>query len=146
LPTYRYLCSQGHETQEWHSIHEDIVRTMPCGECSRIAKFAVASPAIAADALPNKRHGVRAIDAKDKQLEKDLVAYRALRADGLQPKGIDGSHKLEALANSPLEVEMGRRLGKEKDVRRAQEVTSELMGQDVTKVGSEVGAAKRGES
>jgi hypothetical protein len=45
-----------------------------------------------------------------------------------------------------LEIEMGRPLGKDKDIRRAQEISSELLGKDVTKTGSEIGKTKRGEA
>lgn len=144
MPTYRYVCPAEHTFEVWRSIKEATVWELPCAECSRIATMHMTSPAIAADALPNKMHGVRAIDAKDKQLEKDLVSYKALRSNGLQPRQIDGAHKIETVSDHPLEVEMGRRLGKASDVQRAQEISSELLGQDCTKVGSEVGAAKRG--
>src|ERR1700722_17172411 len=39
--------------------------------------------------------------------EKDMPAYQRLRANGIQPKSIDGCAKLESSANSQLEVEMG---------------------------------------
>lgn len=146
MPTYRFLCPKGHETLEWHSIHEDTPKQVPCGKCSRVAQFAFSSPAIAADALPNKMHGVRAINARDKRWDRDMPAYKRLRQDGLQPRGIDGSADLETRAEAPLEIEMGKKLGKEADVRRAQEVASELMGQDVTKTGADLGKTLRGEA
>lgn len=146
MPTYRHVCPQGHETLEWRSIKAETVREIPCPECGRIAPLHMASPAIAADALPNKKHGVRAINQREKNWDRDMPAYKRLRKQGLQPRGIDGAGDIEALADSPLEVEMGKKLGKEKDVRRAQEISSELLGNDVTKTGTEIGKAKREEA
>lgn len=143
MPTYRYVCSADHIFEVWRSIKEATVWELPCELCARVATMHMASPAIAADALPNKRHSVRAIEAKDRDLEKDLASYKALREDGLQPRQIDGAHRIEAMSNHPLEVEMGRELGKASDVRRAQEISSELLGTDCTKAGSEIGRSKR---
>lgn len=143
MPTYRFVCPQEHETLQWHSIHADTVREIPCPECSRVAVLHLASPAIAADALPNKLHGVRATNATEARWDKDMPAYKRLRRDGLQPKHIDGSAAAEARAEHPLEIEMGRKLGAEADVQRAQEVAAELGLNDPKKVGAEIGAARR---
>lgn len=143
MPTYRYRCTKHHEFTVWRSIHEDNLREFPCEECSRIAVQVMSSPAIAADALPNKKHGVRAIDAREKRWDKDMPAYYRLRKEGLQPRGIDGSAEWEAKANSQIELEMGKVLGKEKDVRRAEEISSELLDTDVTSEGKKIGSAKR---
>lgn len=43
----------------------------------------------------------------EKKLAKDLDAYKRIRKQGLQPKGIDGCAELEAHANNRLEIEMG---------------------------------------
>lgn len=141
MPTYRYLCPKGHETQEWHSIHEDTVREIPCGECSRVAKFAVSSPAIAADALPNKMHGVRAANAQDERWSEDMPAYKRLRDEGLHPKSVDGARMVEQQAQDPLEVTMGRPLGKH--LSEAKELHAELLQNDPRKKGAEVGKALR---
>ena len=44
---------------------------------------------------------------REKRWDRDIPAYRRLRHNGLQPKGIDGSAALEARANDQFEVEMG---------------------------------------
>jgi hypothetical protein len=75
--------------------------------------------------------------------DKDMPAYKRLREQGYQPRGVDGAAMAESQANHPLEIEMGRPLGKDKEVRRAQEIASDLMGRDVTKVGAELGKSKR---
>lgn len=42
---------------------------------------------------------------KDRQLAKDRDAYKRLRNEGLQPRSVDGSHRVEATAKTPAEVE-----------------------------------------
>lgn len=143
MPTYRYRCAKDHEFLVWRSIHSENLREYPCDECSRIAVNVMASPAIAAEALPNKKHGVIAKNRQEREWDRDMPAYKRLRRDGIQPKGIDGAADLETRCEHPLEFEMGKKLGKEVDIRRAQEVASELMGNDLTTTGSEIGAAKR---
>lgn len=128
---------------EWRSIHSETVREIPCPECSRMAPMILSSPAIAADALPNKLHGVRAVNARDKQWGRDMDAYKRLRRDGVQPRGIDGSAEWEQTCNVPIEIEMGKALGKERDVRRAEEISSELMDNDVREMGKAIGDARR---
>lgn len=48
---------------------------------------------------------VRAIDSTERQWHKDIGAYKRLRADGLQPRSIDGAHVKEALATTREQVE-----------------------------------------
>lgn len=65
--------------------------------------------AISAKALPTRGNAdtVR-IDATEKRWERDMPAYKALRADGLQPRRIDGCGDLQARADTRLEVEYGK--------------------------------------
>lgn len=146
MPTYLYLCKKSHRTEAWRSIHTDNLKQYECSVCGGEADLVFSSPAIAADALPNKRHGVRSIEATERRWGVDMPAYKRLREEGLQPRSVDGAAMAEAQAQHPLEIDMGRPLGKEKDIRRAQEISSELLGQDVTTTGSKVGKIKRGEA
>lgn len=50
-------------------------------------------------------HGVGSYHKRDESLTKDRDAYKRLRQNGLQPKGLDGSHKLEATAKTEAQVE-----------------------------------------
>lgn len=43
---------------------------------------------------------------KDKELARDRDAYKRLRNEGLQPKSVNGAHKLEAIAKTPNDVEL----------------------------------------
>jgi hypothetical protein len=44
---------------------------------------------------------------RERQLSKDLDAYKRIRKEGVQPKGIDGCAKLEQRAHDRMEIEMG---------------------------------------
>lgn len=64
---------------------------------------------VAPSATPTRNDGARAADVNRTEdcWQRDMPAYRRLRADGLQPRGIDGCGDLEARAADPLEVTMG---------------------------------------
>lgn len=63
---------------------------------------------VAPSAMPSRGGGARAaeVNAKDKAFARDAKAYRALRAQGLQPPQIDGAARLEG-ATDKFEVEAG---------------------------------------
>lgn len=54
----------------------------------------------------------RAADVRqrDRDFAKDAAAYRRLRADGLQPRGVNFSAMAEKLATHKSEIDMGRSL------------------------------------
>lgn len=56
-----------------------------------------------------------------RQWTKDREAYKRLRDQGLQPKHIDGSARLEATASDRFEIEMGHLVEKPSDRRALQE-------------------------
>jgi len=49
-------------------------------------------------AMPT-RHNVAELTSKEKKLDKDLDAYKRIRRTGGQPMKIDGSAKLEKIAD-----------------------------------------------
>lgn len=49
-----------------------------------------------------------AVRERDKKFAKDADAYRRLKKDGLQPRGVDNSAMAEARANHRLDIELGR--------------------------------------
>lgn len=144
MPNYRYRCTEGHEYLWWNSIHAETVRERPCDECSRVSVLVLASPAIAADALPNKLHGVRATNAREKRWDVDMPAYYRLRKEGLQPKSIDGAHLAEQEARDPLEVTVGRPLGD--DLNYAKELNAELKQNKPEEMGPLLSQARKGEA
>ena len=67
---------------------------------------------ISAAALPTRGRSVAAMNQQEKQLDRDLDAYRALRRDGLQPPQIDGADRLTAEASCDEHVTMGTKANK----------------------------------
>jgi hypothetical protein len=72
---------------------------------------------------------------------RDMPAYARLRADGIQPRGIDGSAELETrLSYGQLEADMGHLFDAEKgftvrDLPRVQESFEEAQGSGWSPVG-----------
>lgn len=68
---------------------------------------------IASAALPTRaKPDVARINAKEKQWDRDMPAYRELRKQGEQPRRIDGCADLAARAESSLEISYGKPLSK----------------------------------
>lgn len=57
----------------------------------------------------------------EKRWDKDMPAYRAMRANGLQPPSIDGAAELQARASEPFEVEFGHVFKTKKEIASAKE-------------------------
>jgi hypothetical protein len=53
---------------------------------------------VSGSAMPT-RHNVADLNAKERVLDKDLDAYKRIRKTGGQPTKIDGSAKLEKIAD-----------------------------------------------
>lgn len=49
---------------------------------------------------------------RDKDFVKDSAAYKRLRAEGLQPRGVNKSAALETMADHKIEVELGRSISR----------------------------------
>lgn len=112
MPSYANRCAEHGDWMEWRSIHDDAKPL--CPECGQVASVVMVPPLISIDALPNRSPDAKRQIALDHQWEKDLPAYKALRKDGLQPRGIDGCHQIEAQATDSLEVSMGRKIPADK--------------------------------
>lgn len=86
---------------------------MGCGKPCRCSTYRehLLSVGIAASAMPTRRGEVVDFLTRERALAKDADAYRRLRKEGLQPKGVDGSHRLEARADRAIEVETGVLVG-----------------------------------
>lgn len=48
---------------------------------------------------------VAEINQRASNWDKDMPAYKRLRQQGLQPRSVDGSHRLEATAKTEAQVE-----------------------------------------
>ena len=58
--------------------------------------------------MPTRSPVAAATEAREKRWNKDMPAYKALRAQGLQPPRIDGSAELASKAETRFEVESGK--------------------------------------
>lgn len=65
----------------------------------------LASVRTSGTAMPTRRPMVQRYEATEKQWQKDIPAYRALRGNGLQPRGIDGAHELMMRSETREQVE-----------------------------------------
>lgn len=65
----------------------------------------VLSVAVSAVATPTRRPETASTVERENRLVKDMAAYKSMRSNGVQPKGIDGCAALEARASTRLEVE-----------------------------------------
>lgn len=87
------------------------------------------SVSVAPSATPSRSGGVDALSVKrrEREWDKDMPAYRRLRADGTQPKNIDGCAELEARASTRDEITMGHIFSKAElpKVREGMELAKE---------------------
>lgn len=65
----------------------------------------VAGISFGANTTTTRGAQVETINQRAKNWDKDMPAYKRLRANGLQPKGIDGAAALEAKATTAAQVE-----------------------------------------
>lgn len=90
------------------------------------------SISVSSTATPSRdrsRETVEAI-AREKSWDKDIPAYKRLRAEGLQPKHIDGSASFEVGARDRIEIEDGKNYGRDLNaVKEAKQIAKELQAQ-----------------
>ena len=65
----------------------------------------VAGVSFGANSTTTRGAQVAATNRTARNWDKDMPAYKRLRANGLQPRGIDGSAALEARAETAAQVE-----------------------------------------
>lgn len=123
MPTYTFRCDDHGDWEAWRSIHaSDPAR---CPHCELPGRQVFTPPLISVNATPNKGHDARRIEAMEQRWHKDMPAYKRLRKNGTQPKGIDGSAEMEQRAESRLEIEMGKSIPADKQ-NMAAEVNEQL--------------------
>jgi len=71
------------------------------------------------------------VELTERQWHRDMAAYKRLRKNGLQPKGIDGCADLETRATTQQEIEMGHIFPTQQqrnEAREGQELAQEIFG------------------
>ena len=134
MPIYVYRCLNcglSHEIR--HGFDETYDGT--CDACRGVVRKYFGEVHIAASATPTRgTHDGKEINwagtkAKERAKEKDMEAYKRLRSEGIQPKGIDGSAYVERHAGSKWEVQSGTVLtGEKKDIRRKERNLDTILG------------------
>lgn len=82
------------------------------------------------------RTGPSVKTVSEAKLANDLAAYKRLRENGLQPKGIGGSGLLEQNAEIKQEVEQGILLG---NSRMRAEIAAAHASAEITPIGADMG-------
>jgi len=67
----------------------------------------VAGVSFGAAAMPSRKSHAARTGATEKRWDKDMAAYKRMRADGVQPRAIDGAARVEARAEEKYQVETG---------------------------------------
>jgi hypothetical protein len=81
---------------------------------------------------PTRRPGAEAVEAREKRWNKDMPAYKAMRAQGLQPPRIDGAAELMSKAETRFEVESGKVMpGQAKNIEKTVDAIQSITGQSV---------------
>ena len=68
----------------------------------------VSTISFGSSSMPTRNPTAAATEAREKRWNKDMPAYKELRAQGLQPPRIDGSAELASKAETRFEVESGK--------------------------------------
>jgi len=105
MANYLYRCAKcGREDDKDYPIGTAI-RVTRCVECGGVMRLRIGVGVnISASALATKGAPVTAIDKREGEWQKDIPAYRRMRRKGMQPKGIDGSAKLEDRVGDQFDV------------------------------------------
>lgn len=77
--------------------------------------------------MPTRHPGAADTAAREKRWSRDMPAYKTLRGQGVQPRGIDGCADVAVRAESKLEVESGQVMNRGQE-RQASEILAEMAG------------------
>mgnify|MGYP001318072177 CR=1 FL=1 len=132
MPVYVYRCLDcglSHEIR--HGFDETYDDN--CDGCEGVVRKYFGEVHIAASTARG-RHDGKDIDwvgtkANERSKEEDMAAYKRLRSEGLQPKGISGSAHVERHAGTQWEVQSGTVLtGNKKDIKRKERNLNDVLG------------------
>lgn len=133
-------CLHANRRMTFATVDEKTVKTYTCKICGESLPEDFGNkplapgeiPAFGSGTAPTRRAGAEAIEAREKRWEKDMPAYKALRAQGLQPPRIDGSAELMANAETRFEVESGKIMkGKAKEIESTISTLESVTGKSI---------------
>ena len=134
MPIYCYRCLDcglNHEIRHGFDETYDGI----CDGCGGVVRKYFGEVHIAASATPTRgMHDGKAIDwsgtkAKERDKERDMAAYKRLRSEGIQPKSVDGSAKMEREASTSHEITAGTLLqGPKSEKKRKERALNDVLG------------------
>ena len=130
MPSYMYGCAFCNaELEEFRPVGER--NDLPaCPSCGAPMGRVYVMPFISATVNPTSRPETAAQLKGDKKWEADSEAYKRMRKNGVQPRGITNAAKLEAGAETQHELKMGK-LMRQRDVKQGVDMASEMVGKDL---------------
>lgn len=75
--------------------------------------------------MPSRHPEAASLAERDGRWSRDMKAYKDMRKQGVQPRGIDGAHDLAMRAESQVEVESGQVLDKTQRAALAEAMSPE---------------------
>lgn len=134
MPMYVYRCL---DCGLSHDIRHGFDETYDgvCDACGGVVRKYFGEVHIAASATPTRgTHDGKEINwsatkAKEESKAEDMAAYKRLRSEGVQPKGIDGSAHIEKHASTKWEAQAGTVLtGTRSDIKRKERALNDVLG------------------
>ena len=134
MPMYVYRCL---DCGLSHDIRHGFDETYDgvCDACGGVVRKYFGEVHIAASATPTRgTHNGKEINwsatkAKEESKAEDMAAYKRLRSEGIQPKGIDGSAHIEKHAGTKWEAQAGTVLtGTRSDIKRKERALNDVLG------------------
>lgn len=106
MPRYDYICRDEEKVFEVVQSFRDEALTA-CPDCNGAVTKYYGSVNFSPSSMPTRSSDAATRNAHERQLEKDLPAYKRLRDEGMQPKSTVGAAELETRATTKYEVETG---------------------------------------
>lgn len=94
------------------------------------------SVGFSATAMPTRSPNVAQTAATEREMTKDLGAYKRLRKNNLQPKGVNGAAAMEQAASTRFEIESGRLHKSPKIARKYEETQKHLANGGLQPIGA----------
>ena len=128
MPLYSYRCDDCYEMYDIrHGFYETTNHV--CNSCEGELNKHYGDVVISASCMPTRStiNFDKSHEKEDLQ-SKDMAAYKRLRKEGLQPKGIDGSSHLEKHAESKYEIKAGKTFREPKHAQRTEKLLNDALG------------------
>ena len=128
MPLYSYRCDDCYDMYEIrHGFYEETKNI--CTICEgKLNKF-YGNVVVAASCMPTRSNiNFDKSHEKESLQAKDMAAYKRLRKEGLQPRGIDGSSHLEKHAESKYEIKAGKTFREAKHAHKTEKLLNDALG------------------